>query len=64
MGKVRSKSGEGLSGLVGNVVFFSYNGETYFRPAPGKSVKNSWSERQILHRERFRAIKAFRNVMM
>jgi hypothetical protein len=35
MGKVRGRSGEGLSGLIGNVVFFSYNGETYFRSAPG-----------------------------
>src|SRR5664280_95994 len=59
MGKVKGRSGEGLSGLVGNVVFYSYNGETYFRSVPRKRAKNSWSERQVLHRERFRAIKAF-----
>ena len=59
MGKVRSKSGEGLSGLVGNVVFFSYKGETYVRSRPRKRAKNSWSELQLLARKRFAALKAF-----
>lgn len=59
MGKVRSKSGEGLSGLVGNLVFFSYKGETYIRTRPRKRAKNSWSERQILARKRFAALMAF-----
>ena len=59
MGKVRGRSGEGLSGLVGNVVFYSYNGETYFRSVPRKRPKNSRSERQKLNQERFKAIKAF-----
>jgi hypothetical protein len=59
MGKIRGRSGEGLSGLVGNVVFYSFNGETYFRSVNRKRAKNSWSERQVMHRERFRAIKAF-----
>ena len=59
MGKIRGRSGEGLSGLVGNVVFYSYNGETYFRSVPRKRPKNSRSERQKLNQERFKAIKAF-----
>ena len=59
MGKIRGRSGEGLSGLVGNVVFYNYNGETCFRSAPRKRAKNSWSERQVLNRKRFSAIKAF-----
>jgi hypothetical protein len=59
MGKIRGRSGEGLSGLVGNVVFYNYNGETCFRSVPRKRAKNSWSERQVLNRERFSAIKAF-----
>jgi hypothetical protein len=59
MGKVRSKSGEGLSGLVGNVLFFSYKGQTYIRVRPGKRAKNFWSERQLLARKRFAALKAF-----
>ena len=59
MGKVRSKSGEGLSGLVGNVVFYSYKGETYVRSRPRKKSKNSWSERQLLAQKRFAALKAF-----
>ena len=59
MGKVRSKSGEGLSGLVGNVVFFSYNGETYVRSRPRKKPKNSWTDSQLLTHKRFAALKAF-----
>ena len=59
MGKIRGGAGEGLSGLVGNVVFFSYNGETYIRTRPSGRKKNSWSERQLLNQNRFRAIKAF-----
>ena len=59
MGKVRSKSGEGLSGLVGNVVFFSYKGETYVRSRPRKKSKNSWSENQLFAQKRFTALKAF-----
>lgn len=58
MGKIRGRSGEGLSGLVGNVVFYSFNGETYVRSVGRKRTKNSWSERQVLHRQRFRAVKA------
>jgi hypothetical protein len=59
MGKVRSKSGEGLSGLVGNVVFYSYKGETYVRSRPRKRAKNSWTEKQLLTHKRFAALKAF-----
>lgn len=59
MGKIRSKSGEGLSGLVGNLVFFSYKGQTYIRTRPRKRAKNSWSERQLLAQQRFAALKAF-----
>lgn len=59
MGKVRSKSGEGLSGLVGNLVFYSYKGQTYIRTRPRKRAKNSWSERQLLAQKRFAALKAF-----
>jgi len=59
MGKVKGGSGGNLSGLVGNVVFYSYNGETYFRSVQRKRSKNSWSESQVLHRQRFGAVKAF-----
>jgi hypothetical protein len=59
MGKVLSKSGEGLSGLVGNVVFFGYHGQTYVRVRPLNRSKNSWSERQLLARKRFSALKEF-----
>lgn len=59
MGKIRGRSGDGLSGLVGNVVFYSYNGETYFRSVPRKRPKNKRTERQVLNQQRFSAVKEF-----
>jgi hypothetical protein len=57
MGKIRGGAGEGLSGLVGNVVFFSYNGQTYVRTRP--AARKKWSEKQLMNQNRFSAIKAF-----
>lgn len=59
MGRVGGGSDGGISGLVGNVVFYSYNGKTYIRTVQKQRAKNSWSESQILHRQRFKAVKAF-----
>jgi hypothetical protein len=56
MGKIK---GGRLSGAAGNLVFYSYNETEYFRTAPGKRSKRSWKERQVLNRQRFRAISAF-----
>ena len=59
MAKIRGNSGEGLSGLLGNLVFYSYKGIQCVRTRPGKRSKNSWSERQKLNWQRFKAVKAF-----
>lgn len=59
MAKIRGRVGEGLSGLVGNLVFYNYNGEQCVRTRPGKRPKNSWSERQKASWKRFSAVKAF-----
>jgi hypothetical protein len=56
MGKIK---GGRLSGAAGNLVFYSYNDTEYFRTAPGKRSKRSWKERQVLNRQRFRAMSAF-----
>ena len=56
MGKVK---GGQLSGSAGNLVFYHYNDTEYFRMAPGKRSKKSWSERQLLNRKRFSALAAF-----
>ncbi len=56
MGKV---IGGQLSGAVGSMVFYSYNDTEYVRMNPGKRSKNSWSERQVLNRQRFSALAAF-----
>jgi len=56
MGKIK---GGQLSGVAGNMVFYNYNDTEYFRMVPAKRSKNSWSERQILNRQRFSALAAF-----
>lgn len=56
MGKVK---GGQLSGVVGKLVFYSFNDTEYVRMAPGKRSKKSWSERQMLNQQRFSALAAF-----
>jgi len=56
MGKI---IGGNISGAVGSVVFYSYNGEKYVRAAIGRRARNSWSERQVLNRQRFKALSDF-----
>jgi len=56
MGKI--KNGQ-LSGVAGNMVFYNYNDTEYFRVVPKKRSKKSWSERQVLNRQRFSALSAF-----
>jgi hypothetical protein len=56
MGKMK---GGNITGMVGNIVFTNYNGETYVRTAPKKRAKNGWSDRQVMNRNRFRTLSAF-----
>jgi len=53
MGKI---VGSNIVGGVGNLVFYSYNGNNYVRMAPGKRSKNSWSEKQKTNWKRFSAL--------
>lgn len=39
MGKANDPSQKGLSGKIGNLVYYQRNGETYVRAAPGKQSK-------------------------
>ena len=48
MGKI---IGSNIAGAVGNLVFYSYNGNNYVRIAPGKRSKKSWSDRQVQNRQ-------------
>ena len=59
MGKIKGGVNGNLSGAAGNVVFYSMNGENYFRTLQRRRSKNSWSERQELNRKRFTALSAF-----
>jgi hypothetical protein len=56
MGKI---IGNSIVGGVGNMVFWSHNGNNYVRMAPRKRSKNSWSGKQVENRERFKALAEF-----
>lgn len=49
-----------LRGKVGNVVYSEWNGIEVVKSAPVRS-KNSWTEKQELHRQRFKAINEYCN---
>jgi len=51
--------GSNIAGGVGNLVFYSYNGNNYVRTAPGKRSKKSWSEKQMQNWKRFKALTDF-----
>jgi len=51
--------GSNITGMIGPVVFVNFNGKKYARMAPRPRSKGSWSEKQQLHRQRFREINAF-----
>jgi hypothetical protein len=56
MGKI---VGGNIIGGVGNLVFYSYNGNNYVRTAPRKRSKKSWTEKQKTNWNRFSALIAF-----
>jgi hypothetical protein len=51
--------GSNITGMIGPVVFVNFNGKKYARMAPRPRSKGSWSEKQQMHRQRFREINAF-----
>ena len=56
MGKI---VGGNIAGGVGNLVFYSYNGNNYVRTAPGKRSGKSWTEKQLQNQKRFNALISF-----
>lgn len=58
MAKLKNSLESTLSGKIGNVVFVQMDGKTYARAVP-KRKKGSWSKKQQLHRQRFRAVNNF-----
>jgi hypothetical protein len=56
MGKI---IGSNIVGGVGNLIFYSYNGNNYVRMGIRKRSKNSWSAKQVENRKRFRALTDF-----
>lgn len=58
MAKLKNSLEATLSGKIGNVVYVQMDGKTYARGVPNRR-KDSWSEKQQLHRKRFRAVNDF-----
>lgn len=58
MAKLKNSLEATLSGKIGNVVYVQMDGKTYARGVQ-KRRKDSWSEKQQLHRKRFRAVNDF-----
>jgi len=56
MGKISEGN---ITGAVGNLVFYGYNGNKYVRMAPAKRSKKSWSDDQKNNWKRFRALTDF-----
>ena len=54
----RIKNGMVLSGKAVRMIFSEWKGIPVMRAALVRS-KNSWSEKQVLHRQRFKAINGF-----
>ncbi len=58
MAKIKSGIGIGISGKTGGVIFQQWKDIQTMRAAFTRS-KNSWSDRQLLHRQRFKAINEY-----
>jgi hypothetical protein len=58
MAKLKNSLEASISGKIGNVVYVQMDGKTYARGIQ-KRKKDSWSEKQQLHRKRFRAVNYF-----
>jgi hypothetical protein len=58
MAKLKNNLESTISGKIGNVVYVQMDGKTYARAVPNRK-KDSWSEKQQLHRKRFRAVNDF-----
>lgn len=58
MAKLKNSLEATLSGKIANVVYVQMDGKTYARGVPNRS-KGSWSEKQQLHRKRFKAVNNF-----
>lgn len=58
MAKLKNSLEATLSGKIGNVVYVQMDGKTYARGVQ-KRRKDSWSEKQQLHRQRFRSVNDF-----
>lgn len=63
MAKLKNSLESTLSGKIGNVVFVQMDGKTYARGVPNRR-KDSWSEKQELHRKRFRAVNDFSHKLL
>jgi len=59
---IRQSKSNALTGMVGGIVIAERNGKLHYRRAPQREVKNSWSPKQLLHRQRFSKVNEFCNL--
>ena len=59
MAKVIGGKDGAISGMIGPVVFYKYNGNQYARKASKKRGKNSWSPKQVMYRKKVSGVGAF-----
>jgi hypothetical protein len=58
MARRKAGHGQGYSGKVGGIVQVQLNGQEIIRMVQVRS-KKSWSEKQLLHRKRFKMINEY-----
>ena len=56
---IRQGGGNALTGMIGAIVIAQRNGKPYYRSAPQRKVKDSWTPQQLLHRQRFSMVNKF-----
>lgn len=59
MAKVRDDLGGAISGLIGPIVYYNFNGKTYIRSKMKERPKNSWSPEQVIYRQKVSRTAAF-----
>lgn len=59
MAKIKSDATGAISGTVGPVVYYYVNGKQYVRSAIRDRAKDSWSEGQVIYRQKVSKVGAF-----
>ena len=64
MAKVRDDLGGAISGLIGPIVYYNFNGKTYIRSKMKERSKSSWSPEQVIYRQKVSRTAAFWKILI